>query len=228
MIEKEKITETMQNDRAFIIAAVSCDLIGLIKKEHDEWLDNGGYASYYDLVIEVVDYMLFTKGSTYLNFMEAQKKDEDLCFNGFSGNCFDWFHMELASKLITEELLNEVCFGDPKKYFAEVEKAKKKAKKKAEKEVLKKKMVRQVIPQEQVAHLQRALNLLESALSDIPQAQKDATSDISHDLFDIVTLRGILKGEVSVVWPKEDTEGFSFKHSVDFPDYGDEYPLEEI
>jgi hypothetical protein len=170
--------------------------------------------------------MLFGENSYYLEFLKLKEKDENLDFSTFSQNCFDWYFMCFAKQLLTKELLHEVCFGDTKEYFAGVEKAKKEAKVLAE--TPQKKMVKQVIPQEQVAIIQRALNLLESALQDIPQVQKDATSDISHDLFDIVTLRGILKGEVSVVWAKEDTEGFSFKHSVDFPDYGDEFPLEEL
>ena len=63
-----KITEKMQDDRAFIIAAVSCDLIEVIKKDHEDWLDNGGYQPYYDLVVELTDHMLFTEGSVYLKF----------------------------------------------------------------------------------------------------------------------------------------------------------------
>jgi len=88
--------------------------------------------------------------------------------------------------------------------------------------------VRQQIPPAQLEHLQRALNLLEQALGDIPQVQKDATSDISHDLFDITTLRGLLKGEVYVVHTHEVAESFSFKHNVDWPDYGDEFKPEKF
>jgi hypothetical protein len=225
MIEKKDITEEMQNDRAFIIAAVSCDLIGLIKEKHEDWLDSGGYQPYYDLVVELTDYMLFDENSYYLEFMKLKEKDEKLCFNSFSSNCFDWYHMTLARQLVTEELLHEVCFGNPKEYFAGVEKAKKNAKLSAEVKE-EKQMVKQVIPPAQVEIIQRALNVLELALNEQCNLYHD--DNIAHVTFDIITLRGILKGEVSVVWPKEDTEGFSFKHSVDWPDYGDEFPLEEL
>lgn len=224
MIDTKDITKEMQTDRAFIIAAVSCDLIGLIKKEHDEWLDNGGYQPYYDLVIELVDYMMFTEGSTYLRFLEAQEKDKDLCFTTFADDCFDWFHMRLAVKLVTEELLHEVCFGDPKKYFARVEAEKKETAKKEE--APKKKMVKQVIPPAQVAIIQRALNVLELSLNEQCKLYHD--DNIAHTTFDILTLRGLLSGEVSVVHPKEISEAFSHHHNVDWPDYGDEFPLEEL
>lgn len=224
MIDKKEITEEMQDDRAFIIAAVSCDLIESIKEKHKNWLDDHGYQAYYDLVVELTDYMLFGENSYYLEFLKLKEKDENLDFSTFSQNCFDWYFMCFAKQLLTKELLHEVCFGDTKEYFAGVEKAKKEAKVLAE--TLQKKMVKQVIPQEQVAIIQRALNVLELALNEQCNLYHD--DNIAHTTFDIITLRGILKGEVSVVWAKEDTEGFSFKHSVDFPDYGDEFPLEEL
>ena len=210
-----KITEKMQDDRAFIIAAVSCDLIEVIKKDHEDWLDNGGYQPYYDLVVELTDHMLFTEGSVYLKFLKKQKKDEGLCFHGFSGNCFDWFHMELARTLVTEELLHAVCYGNPKEYFEKLM-----AKPKEEKKV------QQVIPPAQIAIIQRALNLLELALNE--QCQEEHNDIIAYTTFDIVTLRGLLKGEVSVVHLKEIADAFSFTHSVDWPDYGDEFPRVDL
>lgn len=222
MIDKKEITERMQEDKNFIVAAVSCDLITLIKEKHEDWLDNSGYQAYYDLVIELVDYMMFTEGSMYLNFMQKKEEDNNLEFSKLANDCFDWFYMKLAEKLVTKELLHEVCFGEPKEYFAKLEAAKKEL----NKEAPKKQMIKQVIPPSQVNIIQRALNVLELSLS---EQQKTAHDDnIGYTLFDIVTLRGILKGEVSVVWAEEDTKGFAFKHCVDFPDYGDDFPLERL
>lgn len=218
MIDTKNITKEMQDDRAFISAAVSCELIDLIKKEHEEWLDNGGFQSYYDLVVKIVDYMMFTEGSMYLNFLHKKEDNNKVEFSKLANDCFDWFHIKLAKALVTKELLHEVCYGDPKKYFAELEVAKK--------EASKKQMVKQVIPPAQVEIIQRALNVLELSLKEQNKVSHD--ENISYTIFDIVTLRGILKGEVSVVWAEEDTKGFSFKHSVDFPDYGDDFPLERL
>jgi len=224
MIDKKEITERMWADRAFIIAAVSCDLIDFIKENHEDWIDDHGYQAYYDLVIEVTDQILFTEDSKYLEFMKLKEKDENLCFTKFADDCFDWFHMRLAREIVTKELLHEVCFGDPKEYFVKIEKAKKEAKILAE--APQKEMVRQVIPQDQIEIIQRALNLLELALNQQCNVSHDDT--LASTTFDILGLRGILNGEVSVVWAKEDTEGFSGKHNVDFPDYGHHYPLEEL
>jgi hypothetical protein len=211
-----KITEKMQADRAFIAAAVSCDLIEVIKEKHEDWLDNGGYQPYYDLVVELTDHMLFSKGSMYLKYLK-EKETRDVDFSTIADDCFDWFHMRLARELVTEELLHEICFGDAKEYFKRQMAKPKKVP-----------QVQQVIPPAQIQIIQRALNLLESALSDIPQDQKDATSDISHDLFDITTLRGLLKGEVSVIHSKDVAESFSSFCGVDWPDFGDDYPRVDL
>ncbi len=222
MIDAKDITEEMQTDRAFIIAAVSCDLIQLIRKEHKNWLNDHGYQPYYDLVVELVDYMMFTENSMYLKFLQKKENNNNIEFSTLTDDCFDWFYMKLANKLVTTELLYEVCFGVPKEYFAKLEAAKKETKKEAPN----KQMVKQVIPPAQVEIIQRALNVLELSLNEQNKASHD--ENISYTIFDIVTLRGILKGEVSVVWAEEDTEGFSFKHSVDFPNYGDDFPLERL
>jgi hypothetical protein len=216
MIKKENITEKMLKDRAFIIAVVSCDLIHLIKDKHEDWLDEHGYGPYYDLVIEITDYMLFDEDSYYLKFLKLKEEDENLDFYTFAQNCFDWYFMAFARQLVTNDLLHEVCFGDTKKYFAGIEKAK---------EAKKVKMIRQVIPPVQMEIVQRALNVYEKALQ---QQDLDKHDDINDELFDILCLRGMLKGEVAVVHPKEVADAFSFHYAgVDWPEYYG-FPKEDI
>lgn len=90
----------------------------------------------------------------------------------------------------------------------------------------KKGLVKQVIPPAQIAIIQRALNLLELALSQ--QCQEEHDDILAYTTFDIVTLRGLLKGEVSVVHKEEIVRTFSHYYNVDFPDYGDEFPKIEL
>lgn len=112
----------IQKDRDIIIAAVSEDLYELITKEHSVWLDNHGHYAFYDLVVTLVDEMMLTEGSTYRKYMKAKSFDNKLDWSTFTNECFDWFHMGLARKLVTEELLLAVCYGETNKYFEKVRK----------------------------------------------------------------------------------------------------------
>lgn len=90
-------------------------------------------------------------------------------------------------------------------------------------------IVKQVIPSDQTKLIIRALRLLKTSIELMPSEHKEKCYDINHDHFDIITLIGLLQGEVSVEHPKEIAEAFSFHYEgVDFPDYGDEYPLIEL
>lgn len=114
--------EKIRNDRGVLIAAVSEDLYTLIKEEHDDWLDESGHYAFYDLVVAIVDELLFAEGSMYQRFMKARKNNSKLDFHSFSGDCFDWYHMGTARGMVTKELLHAVCFADTDKYFDKVRK----------------------------------------------------------------------------------------------------------
>jgi len=107
----------IKKDRGVLIAAVSEDLYTLIKEEHESWLDESGHYSFYDLVVAIVDEMMFSEGSAYQRFMKAKANDKNADFHDMTDDCFDWYHMALARTMVTKELLHEVCFGDTDKYF---------------------------------------------------------------------------------------------------------------
>ena len=97
-----KITKKMQYDRSFIIAAVSCSAIDVVRKHYESWLDNNGYLPFYEMVIEIVDELMFTEGCEYLKFIKA--KDKTDWFINNHDTCFDWYYMEQAEKLIHRNL----------------------------------------------------------------------------------------------------------------------------
>ena len=114
--------EEIRNDRGVIIAAVSVELYSLIKEEYDDWLDENGHYAFYDLVVTIVDELLFAEGSMYQRFMKERKNNSKIDFYNFSGNCFDWYHMGTARKMVTKELLHSISFADADKYFDKVRK----------------------------------------------------------------------------------------------------------
>lgn len=83
------------------------------------------------------------------------------------------------------------------------------------------KMIRQRVPAEVLELAQRGLNLLQLALKEADP--KNESDKIGYEIFDITTLKGLLKGEVYTEFTKEEKESFVHKHGVDFPEYlGDE------
>jgi len=97
-----EITKKMQYERSFIIAAVSCSAIDLVRKHYQSYLDNNGYIPFYEMVIEIVDELMFTEGSEYLKFMNAKDKSDWFVIN--HNTCFDWYFMDEANKLIHRNL----------------------------------------------------------------------------------------------------------------------------
>jgi hypothetical protein len=98
------LTTEMQADRSIIIAAVSHIIYPIIRKQYFPWLDNNGHYAYYDLVVEIVDEMMFEAGSLYLAFMEKKQRGDQTDFNEFSGDCFDWYYMGKSEKMLPERL----------------------------------------------------------------------------------------------------------------------------
>jgi hypothetical protein len=113
--------EQIRNDRGVIIAAVSEELYTIIKEEHKDWLEDSGHYAFYDLVVAIVDEMMFSKGSMYQRFISKKGVDSSDWYS-FAGECFDWFHMGLSRTMITKELLHAVTHGDTDKYFDKVRK----------------------------------------------------------------------------------------------------------
>jgi len=82
-------------------------------------------------------------------------------------------------------------------------------------------MIRQRIPAGYLDLVQRGLNLLELALKEADKDEQDQI--IGHNLFDIMTVRGLLKGEIYTEFTKEQKKKFIQLCGVDFPDLlGDE------
>jgi len=98
----EKFTKQMLYDRSLIIAAVSCSAIEVVKEHYENWLDNNGYIPFYEMVIEVVDELMFTKGSEYLKYTKAKHKED--WFLDKHDNCMDWYFMGEATKLFHRNL----------------------------------------------------------------------------------------------------------------------------
>lgn len=101
MLDYELITKAMQADRAFIIAAVACSTLDVVKEHYQGWLDNNGYIPFYEMVIEIVDELMFTEGSKYLEYANAE---DQMGWWDNVDSFMDWYHMQEAEKLIHRNL----------------------------------------------------------------------------------------------------------------------------
>jgi predicted glycoside hydrolase/deacetylase ChbG (UPF0249 family) len=91
-------------DKMFILSAVTIELFYWAKKNKEEYLDQHGMAHFYDMCADIVNEML--DGVEYQKFLI----DRDY-FNN-QNKCFDWYYMDIATSIFTNERIRKVSeFG---------------------------------------------------------------------------------------------------------------------
>jgi len=99
-MQKIELTEEMTNDRALMLVAVSSHLIYCFNENHIDWLDKNGMTAFYQKVIEIVDEMMFSEGSAYLEYLKAEPEDKADWFIHNQETCMDWYFMKKAEKIV--------------------------------------------------------------------------------------------------------------------------------
>jgi hypothetical protein len=90
-----------ENDKMFILSAVTLELFDVAKKK-DDYLDQYGMQHFYDMCIDIVEEML--DGEEYKKFLV----DKDY-FNTNHGTCFDWYYMTKSIYMFTDERIRRVA-----------------------------------------------------------------------------------------------------------------------
>lgn len=115
MRTEKEIEIQKQNDRAFIISAVTTELHNMAYLEYfDAWETNGGMQWFFDECVEITDKIMFSEGSQYLKWLDHWKStDNDKDVEGFSEftneTCFDWYHMNEARKEFESRYEKDKC-----------------------------------------------------------------------------------------------------------------------
>lgn len=109
---QEEIQNRMNDDRAFIVSAVTSELHNTAYLQYFEtWENNGGMGWFFDTCVEIVDEIMFTEGSAYLKWLEHWKVSDIHC-NTFSEvtneTCFDWYHMNEARSIFESRYKKDV------------------------------------------------------------------------------------------------------------------------
>lgn len=98
------IQEKIKLDRDYIIVAVGIHISKVITNIHPNYLDQWGYMHMYDLVIDIVDEMMFSSSETaYMKYLSDkeyfQKMSTDL----------DWYHMDKSVTMLTIDRFKKVA-----------------------------------------------------------------------------------------------------------------------
>ena len=100
----DKIIKNTREERAFILCAVASNSLPMVHQQFNNFLDNNGYAEFYDMVIEIVDEMLYGEGSEFIKAVNNREKNEWSWWEEKHNTCFDWYHMDLADVKFKERL----------------------------------------------------------------------------------------------------------------------------
>lgn len=98
-----KLNEQVIADRSLLISALSEALYPSMQLRYFAWLDHCGHYGYYDLIIELVDEVMFSDGAKYKSVLH-KVVSEDFDWNDYSNECFDWYHINQAEKLLKERM----------------------------------------------------------------------------------------------------------------------------
>lgn len=115
MRTEKEIEIKKQNDRAFIVSAVTSELHDMAYLDYfGAWENNGGMGWFFDECVEITDKVMFTEGSPYMRWLEHWKStDNDRDVEGFSEftgeTCFDWYHMDEARKEFQSRYTKDYC-----------------------------------------------------------------------------------------------------------------------
>jgi hypothetical protein len=90
-----------ENDKMFILSAVTLELFYVARKK-DDYLDQYGMQHFYDMCIDITEEML--------NGVEYQKYliNEDH-FNTNHRTCFDWYYMTKSRDMFTDKRIRLVA-----------------------------------------------------------------------------------------------------------------------
>jgi hypothetical protein len=89
---------------------MTCTLTIEMVEKYEEWLDDNGWAEFYEIVMEICDDILLSNNSIFLTyiklFLDKNEKAEDYFHKNFD-TCYDWFFMDLARAELTKKMIEE-------------------------------------------------------------------------------------------------------------------------
>ena len=88
----------LNNAIFFLRTAMTSTLTLEANENHRDWLDDNGWAEFYEIVMEICDEVLLSNNSVFLTYIKLYIKGEagDAYFDTHFDTCYDWYFMDLA------------------------------------------------------------------------------------------------------------------------------------
>jgi len=107
MFEKRDVDDIMDkrlynSQQLFILTAVAGTCMETAQRKFSNFTDNHGYAVLYELIMDIVDEMLFTEGCEYQKFLNDKEQDD--WFSTHHNTCMDWYFMDKGRELLEARL----------------------------------------------------------------------------------------------------------------------------
>lgn len=108
-LDKEGKRE-LRNAIFFLRTAMTCTLTIEMTEKYQEWLDDNGWAEFYEIVMEICDEVLLSNNSVFLTYIKLminnEEEAEDYFHNNF-GTCYDWYFMDMARAELPKRIEEE-------------------------------------------------------------------------------------------------------------------------
>lgn len=83
----------------FLRTAMTATLTISATEHYQDWLDDNGWAEFYEIVMEICDGVLLSDNSVFLTHIKLLINDDKRAEDYFHRNydtCYDWYFMDLA------------------------------------------------------------------------------------------------------------------------------------
>jgi hypothetical protein len=105
--KKEK--RELRDSIFFLRTAITCTLAIEGTELYSDYIDDNGWAEFYEIIMEICDEVLLSNDSTFLTYIKLYLKGEaeDDYFNIHFSTCYDWYFMDLARKELSKRMFGE-------------------------------------------------------------------------------------------------------------------------
>jgi hypothetical protein len=105
--KKEK--RELRDSIFFLRTAITCTLAIEGKELYSDYIDNEGWAEFYEIIMEICDEVLLSDDSAFLTYIKLYLKGEaeDDYFEIHFSTCYDWYFMDLARAELIERMFRE-------------------------------------------------------------------------------------------------------------------------
>ena len=100
----------LNNAIFFLRTAMTSTLTLEATENHRDWLEDNGWAEFYEIVMEICDQVLLSNNSVFLTYIKLLINDDEKAEDYFHNNydtCYDWYFMDLARAEFIERMEQE-------------------------------------------------------------------------------------------------------------------------